>query len=461
MTAALPLAVKPDAKSAAIIGFGSGLSTHYLLTSPSLERVDTIEIEAAMVEGAQLFRPRNELAYTDRRSHILIDDAKAFFARSSARYDIIVSEPSNPWVSGVASLFSDEFYDRIRKYLTEDGVLVQWIQIYEIEPDLVAAIIRSLGKHFPNYEVYAADAGNLLLVSSKSGKPIVLSDRVFEMPGLKADLARLGIGHMGDLVPRRVGSSAIFKPWLMDGVLNSDFYPIVDLNAARSRFMRSDAVGLVAPRGDNIPVMELLDNRVWNSELPPTQIGSGASFRHPLALQGEEIVQFMLTGPSDAFEWMTSNSMQASMLHTSRGLLFECEQFAEGDVMWDEVVGLANRIVGTMSSARQKPLWDAALKSRCYAGFTSVQRDWIRLFAATGARDSKAMANIGQQMLAEQAAKTPRQWTYLVTATATALLANREPAAAREVIVKNWKHLDQWTRDWPTMELLLRVARDS
>jgi hypothetical protein len=264
---------------------------------------------------------------------------------------------------------------------------------------------------------------------------------------------------MGDLVPRRVGSNVVFKPWLRDGVLNSDYYPVVDLNAARSRFMRSDAVGLIQPRGDNIPVMELLENRIWNSELPPTPIRDAGSFRHPMALQGEEIMQFMLTGPSTSFEWMTSNSLAASMMHTARGLLFECEQFGEGDVMWDEVVGVANRIVGTMSSERQKPLWEAALKSRCNAGFSPAQRDWVRLFAATGARDAKAMAKLGQQMLGEGAAKTPRQWTYLVTATATALLANGEPVTAREVLTENWKHLDQETRDWPTMELLLRFAR--
>jgi predicted membrane-bound spermidine synthase len=459
MTATLPLAVRPDAKTAAIIGFGSGLSTHYLLASPAIERVDTIEIEAAMVEGARLFRPRNELAYTDPRSHILIDDAKAFFARSSAKYDIIVSEPSNPWVSGVASLFSDEFYERIRHYLTDDGVLVQWIQIYEIEPDLVAAIIRALGKHFPNYEVYGADVGNLLLVSSKSGKPIALSPRVFDFPLLKADLRRLGIGHLGDLFPRRIGGSAIFKPWLTDGVLNSDYYPYVDLNAARSRFMRSDAIGLVAPRGDNIPVMELLDNKIWDSAEAPTPIARGASFRHDLALQGEEIVGFMLNGPSESFRWMvSSSSMQASMLHTARGLLFECEQFAEGDLMWDEAVNLANRIVATMSSVRQKPLWDGVKRARCYAEFTPVQRDWIELFAATGARDAKTMAQTGARMIAGDAAKTPRQWAYLVTATAAALLAGGDPVAARAIIVRNWKHLDQATRDWPTMELLLRVA---
>ena len=459
LTAAIPLAVRPDAQSAAIIGFGSGISTHTLLASPLLKRVDTIEIEAAMVEGAQLFRPRNERAYTDPRSHILIDDAKAFFARSSAKYDIIVSEPSNPWVSGVASLFSDEFYDRIRNYLTDEGVLVQWIQIYEIEPDLVAAIIRALGKHFPNYEVYAADAGNLLLIATRSNSPIELSDRIFKLPLLDADLRRLGIGHMGDLVPRRIASSKLFRPWLTDGIVNSDYYPIVDLNAARSRFTKSDAVGLIAPRGDNLPVMELLEHHVWDSPIPPTPIRRGGSFRHALALQGEELVRYLLAEPTgkEDFQWL--DSTQAARLHAVRGLLLNCERFGEGDLLWDEVVIVANRTVGTMSSARQKPLWDAFLASPCYAKLSPVHRDWLQLFAYTGARAAPEMATLGAKMLADGAATTPRQWTFLVTGTATAQLATGQPETARETIVRNWENLDQQTRDWPTMELLLRVSQ--
>lgn len=459
LTAAIPLAVRPEAQTAAIIGFGSGISTHTLLASPLLKRVDTIEIEAAMIEGAEQFRPRNERAYTDPRSHILIDDAKAFFARSSAKYDIIVSEPSNPWVSGVASLFSDEFYDRIRNYLTDDGVLVQWMQIYEIEPDLVAAIVRALGKHFPNYEVYAADAGNLLLVATRSQTPIVLSDGIFRLPSLAADLRRLGIGHMGDLVPRRIAGSKLFRRWIGDGIVNSDYYPYVDLNAARSRFTRSDAVGLIAPRGDNLPVMELLEHRVWDSPDAPTPIRQGGSFRHPLALQGEEVVRYLLAEPTGAanFEWL--NSSQAASLHAVRGLLLTCERFGEGDLLWDEVVTVANRTVGTMSSARQKPLWDAFLGSPCYARLSPVHRDWLQLFAGTGARAAPEMAKLGAKMLADGAATTPKQWTFLVTATASSQLATGRSETARETIVRNWKNLDQQTRDWPTMELLLRLSQ--
>jgi len=277
---------------------------------------------------------------------------------------------------------------------------------------------------------------------------------------LKADLLRIGIGHTGDLVPHRIGSSRIFNPWLTEGVLNSDYYPLVDLNAARSRFMRSDSIGLITPRGDNIPVLELLEHSAWDSPLPPTPAKTGGPLRHGLALQGEETVQCMLGGAGqsfDSFEWM--NALQASMLHVARGILIKCEKFDEGEMMWDEVVSLANRIVGTMSSARQKPLWDAVLNSPCYAGLTALQKDWLQLFAATGAREAAQMEKLGVKLLAADAARTPSQWTYLVTATATAQVANGNFAAAHETIVKDWKRLDQPTRDWPTMELLLRVSQ--
>ena len=463
MTAALPLAVRPDAKTAAVIGFGSGITTHTLLASPNLQRVDTIEIEAAMVEGARYFLPRNALAYNDPRSRIVIDDAKAFFARSNAKYDIIVSEPSNPWVSGVASLFSQEFYERVRHYLTSDGVLVQWIQIYEIEPDQVAAIIRALAKHFPNYEIYAADRGNLLLVASQSNAPLELSAKIFEMPALKADLFRLAIGHLGDLVPRRVAGSRIFGPWLMDGMVNSDFYPVVDLFAARSRFMGSTASGLIQPRGDNIPVLELLENRIWDTPLPPTPMRKGAwGYLHEYALAGEEIVDYLLAvpGSEQRYDWLDSTN--AAQLHLVKGMLFRCEAFSEGEMLSealrDELVGVANRILGAMSSQRQKRLWDAALASPCVTRMSAIDRNWLRLIERTGARDAAAMAKLGSQMIADKTATTERQWGYLVTATAAAQLATGDRMAARRTIDDNWLNLNQPMRDWPTMEMMLRLT---
>ena len=113
----LPVAIHQNPKTAAVIGMGSGLSSHAMLAFPEFERVDTIEIEKEMVEGARKFGDQVKNVFSDKRSTIYIEDAKTFFVRNRRKYDIITSEPSTPWVSGVSSLFSQEFYNRINKML--------------------------------------------------------------------------------------------------------------------------------------------------------------------------------------------------------------------------------------------------------------------------------------------------------------------------------------------------------
>src|SRR5690606_30483779 len=133
MAGALPLALHPDPKRVAVIGWGSGLTTQTLLGSAKPEVVDTIEIERAMVEGARLFGDRVSRAYDDPRSRVRIDDARTFFSTGARKYDVIVSEPSNPWVSGVAGLFTQEFYAFLKHHLNDQGMLVQWLHMYEID----------------------------------------------------------------------------------------------------------------------------------------------------------------------------------------------------------------------------------------------------------------------------------------------------------------------------------------
>src|SRR5262245_23639037 len=154
MAGALALLAKPDARLAANIGMGSGLTSHVMLSTSQLERLDTIEIEPVMVEAAQRFRPRVERTFTDPRSRIHFEDAKTFFSTQHEQYDIIVSEPSNPWVSGVASLFSEEFYARLRRHLKPDGVLVQWVQLYETDLPILSSIAKALSPHFQDYALY-------------------------------------------------------------------------------------------------------------------------------------------------------------------------------------------------------------------------------------------------------------------------------------------------------------------
>jgi hypothetical protein len=142
------LAHAPWARDAAVIGFGSGMASHALLGSPTLQHVVTIEIEPEMINAARTFLPANRRAFDDPRSSFVIDDARAYFAARAKKFDLIVSEPSNPWVSGCRGLFTTEFYGRIKGYLTPKGVFAQWLHLYEIDDGLVLSVIAALSEHF-------------------------------------------------------------------------------------------------------------------------------------------------------------------------------------------------------------------------------------------------------------------------------------------------------------------------
>ncbi len=164
--AVLPMLYKPEAQSVGIIGFGSGMSTHFILGSPNVKEVDTVEIEPAMVMAARHFSKRVERAYGDRRSHIIIDDAKSYFSTNRKKYDIIISEPSNPWVSGVAALFTEEFYQFIPEHLAEDGVFVQWLQLYEMTPGLLASVTKAMLPYFSDIHLFHGAQEDLVIVAS-------------------------------------------------------------------------------------------------------------------------------------------------------------------------------------------------------------------------------------------------------------------------------------------------------
>jgi spermidine synthase len=246
LAAFLPMAHHPQIETAAVIGMGSGRSTHALLHDRRVRMVDTIEIEPAMVQGARQFGDLSDKAFTDARSHIHIEDAKAYFARQGQRYDLILSEPSNPWVSGVASLFTGEFYAQMKRHLKPGGLLVQWLHLYEIDLPLAASVINALTDEFEDYVAYVTNGSDLLLVARADGKVAPLDASVLENADLAPLWTHLGLKSADDLLIRRIGSLDTLAPWMRvaQGASNSDYFPILDQGAVKQRFLRSNAISL-------------------------------------------------------------------------------------------------------------------------------------------------------------------------------------------------------------------------
>lgn len=262
MVPLIPLAHAPAARDAAVIGFGSGMTTHALLGSPTIRQVVTIEIEPEMIRASRSFYPANARAYDDRRSTFVIDDARSYFAASGRRFDLIVSEPSNPWVSGVSGLFTTEFYGRVKSYLTPGGVFAQWLHLYEIDDGLVLSVLAALSQHFPTYSIFQVSNRDILIVAT-AGSSLPAPDwSVFDHPALSEDLKRVWPITPRTMETLRVADDRTLAPLIrQSGVPNSDFYPTLDLNAERTRFMKSEALGFAGLPSARMNFAAMMDGR--------------------------------------------------------------------------------------------------------------------------------------------------------------------------------------------------------
>lgn len=246
----LPLvtaAYHPAPRTAAVIGFGSGMSSHLLLGIPTFTSVTTIEIEPKMIEGARAFLPANSRVYEDPRSHLVIGDAKAHFAAAAERWDVILSEPSNPWVSGVSGLFTTEFYVRVSAALADGGVFGQWLHTYELSDELVLSVLAAIDAVFPSWRIHQVGSGDLLVIASAEPQlPVMNAEAVLRAPGVAADLCRFVTISGIDFEALVLAEPALLRPVLTAiGQPNSDFYPTLDLGAEQTRFRGSTARGML------------------------------------------------------------------------------------------------------------------------------------------------------------------------------------------------------------------------
>lgn len=226
-------------KKVLLIGAGAALTAGAVLTHP-IEQLDMVEISPAVIEGAKLFKGANRAALEDPRLHVFIDDAKDFLALRGGTYDLIISVPSNPWVTGVSGLFSREFFEVMHRHLADDGLLVQWLHTYESSPDLVQLVVRTMRTVFPHGTSWGGE-DDLVMVASKHAQQVdaaQLAARIAVEPA-KSDLARIRIHDILTLLFKQVHTDAAQKAWGGQGDLNTDDRNRLEYEAPVAFFLRS------------------------------------------------------------------------------------------------------------------------------------------------------------------------------------------------------------------------------
>jgi len=224
-----------------VIGLGTGVTAGEMALYPEVERIDVAELSPGVVAALPLFASFTHDVQRDPRLKVHLGDAFRVLGRSTEKWDIIISEPSNVWVTGVDLLFSREFYRLANKHLTDDGVLLQWVQKYAMDPQTFAILINTVRSEFPNCCVYQGEPGDLLVLASK--RPLTVADQErarATMAGNRAvsdSLGEIGVTSFEELRRReRMGLLMVTGELKEAGVETLD-RPRVHYRAGRARFM--------------------------------------------------------------------------------------------------------------------------------------------------------------------------------------------------------------------------------
>jgi spermidine synthase len=244
----LPMLFHPAPKQVAVIGCGSGVTVGAALGG-NPDHITLIELEREVVNAASLFEKVNHLPWKDPRVTVVEDDGRNFMGRKGAAFDVIISEPSNPWMTGAASLFTQEFFRIASKRLADDGLFLQWLQIYELAPDRIASVMRTFQSVFPNVLVFTpqADSNDLLMIGSRTPVHLDWPALTARFAVLRSEMSRAEVSQIEDLMALLLFSDREIRGLPERIPLNTDDDAYIEFGAPKDLLAFAEADPEVSP----------------------------------------------------------------------------------------------------------------------------------------------------------------------------------------------------------------------
>ena len=239
LLAHLPLLLHPEPRQVAIIGLGSGVTLGSALTHP-IARADTLEISPEVVEASGAFEHENHRALADPRTRLVIADGRSHLMLSRLQYDVIISEPSNPWMAGIASLFTHEFFQSVRDRLAPGGIFCQWAHTYDMRDDDLRSIVATFLSVFPDGTLWLVGGEDVLLVGSTDALHARLADIAsnWGRPGVDHDLLDIGVREPFALLSLFVAEGRDLARYAVGAPLQTDDLGRLEFSGPRSIFGR-------------------------------------------------------------------------------------------------------------------------------------------------------------------------------------------------------------------------------
>lgn len=204
MSAHIPMLLsRKPVERAAVIGFGLGETIGTMTLYPEVKNIHVIEIDPFVKKFSPLFDFANHGVSKSPIVHWSIGDAYHVLGATNQSYDVIVSEPSNVWVTGIERLFTKEFYDLVRPRLSEDGLYLQWIHLYSISDDTLAMVMKTFGDSFPHMRAFVARSDILMLGSMKplgNESMLKMEERFNSLPEVRKSLEQLRFDNVESIL---------------------------------------------------------------------------------------------------------------------------------------------------------------------------------------------------------------------------------------------------------------------
>jgi spermidine synthase len=235
LLAHLPLVLADAPRRVCIIGLGSGVTLAAALKHP-LDRVDMVEISPEVVETARFFEHANKHALDDRRTQLIISDGRNHLLLVKQTYDVIISEPSNPWMAGVSALFTREFFQIAKSKLTEKGILCQWFHSYNMASRDLKSVLKTFQQVFPRSVLWALNENDLLLLGFKDETFDVDRRRIeanFSRTAVSEDLKQIAVFDLYSLLSLYVMEGDDLKRFADGAPVNTDDHPVLEFSSPR------------------------------------------------------------------------------------------------------------------------------------------------------------------------------------------------------------------------------------
>ncbi len=239
----VPMMLHPNPQNIFVVGFGSGVTINSVLSHP-VKNVTCSEISKEVIEAGNIFKEENNNCLSDSRLKILIEDAHAALKLSKQDYDVIISEPSNPWIAGIGNLFSKEYFETCKNKLDTNGIMVQWFHLYETNDEVVKLVLNTFKDVFKYAQIWNGVSNDILLVGSKSR--IKLNSKLLKeklkLERVQKDFNKIDIDNVFTFLTCQANSTeGFYSLTALKKPINTEKLPLLEFEAPKSFYLHSNS----------------------------------------------------------------------------------------------------------------------------------------------------------------------------------------------------------------------------